>query len=176
QRVCSDCTKTETRDVAATGHSFGNWKQTVAPKCEEKGKEQRVCSDCTKTETRGVAATGHKPGEWIIDKDADVYEDGSKHSTCTECQKEYKEVIPRLAPGEVTLKSVSNSSGYVLVKWEATEGADSYIIYRKKNTATVWTKYATSETTSYKDTSVNSGSKYTDKIGYICKRQNRSFG
>ena len=161
QRICSECEKTETREVAATGHSYGEWTVTVAPKCEEKGEEQRVCSECEKIEIRDVAATGHIPGEWIIDKDADVYEDGLKHSTCTECQKEYTEVIPRLAPAEVTLKSVSNGSGYVLIKWEAAEGADSYIIYRKKNTAKDWTEYDTCKTTSYKDTSVNSNSKYS---------------
>ena len=45
--------------VAALGHDFGDWTQTKAPTCTEKGEEKRTCSRCGAFETREIDATGH---------------------------------------------------------------------------------------------------------------------
>ena len=39
-------------------HAFGEWTQTTAPTCTEKGEETRTC-ECGETETREVDALGH---------------------------------------------------------------------------------------------------------------------
>ena len=40
-------------------HDFGEWTQTKAPTCTEKGEEKRTCTICGSSETRDVAALGH---------------------------------------------------------------------------------------------------------------------
>lgn len=45
--------------INALGHFFGNWYETKAPTCTEKGAEQRDCNNCKHFEMRDVAATGH---------------------------------------------------------------------------------------------------------------------
>ena len=72
---CSRCGKIMSgmAEIAALGHSFGEWTVTTAPTCTEKGVETRYCSRCDATETREVDALGH----------ALVHHDG-KAATCTE--------------------------------------------------------------------------------------------
>ena len=41
-------------------HTFGEWTQTKAPTCTEKGEETRSCSGCDEVETREIAALGHE--------------------------------------------------------------------------------------------------------------------
>lgn len=45
---------TETTHV----HSWGSWKQSLAPTCGKSGEETRSCTGCDAKETRSVAATG----------------------------------------------------------------------------------------------------------------------
>jgi len=49
----------QTQEVAAPGHSYGDWTQTKAPTCTEKGEESRTCSACKDVQKQEVAATGH---------------------------------------------------------------------------------------------------------------------
>ena len=78
-------------------HTFGEWVQTLAPTCEETGKEERVCSDCGEKETRDVEAKGHSYSEWNETKAASCEEDGSRYRSCSECGDEQSEVSPRSA-------------------------------------------------------------------------------
>ncbi len=51
-------------------HSYGDWAQTKAPTCTEKGEETRTCtvSGCTASEKRDVAVLGHSFAEdWTSD-------------------------------------------------------------------------------------------------------------
>ena len=48
------------KKIPALGHDFGDWTQTKAPTCTEKGAEKRVCSRCDTFETREIDALGHK--------------------------------------------------------------------------------------------------------------------
>lgn len=77
-------------------HTFGEWVQTLAPTCEETGKEERVCSDCGEKETRNVKAKGHSYSAWNETEAASCEDDGSRYRTCSECGDEQSEVIPAL--------------------------------------------------------------------------------
>ena len=46
-------------EVAATGHTWGDWVQTTPPTEDEKGEETRECSVCHATETQDIPALGH---------------------------------------------------------------------------------------------------------------------
>ena len=46
-------------------HEYGEWHQTKAPTCEEKGQEQQECA-CGDVKTRDVKALGHDWGEWSV--------------------------------------------------------------------------------------------------------------
>jgi len=58
-------------EVAATGHSFGDWVQTKAPTVSTKGEERRDCANCDHYETRKVeTVTSGSCGDnltWSID-------------------------------------------------------------------------------------------------------------
>ena len=58
---CADCGELLISGsvIGAPGHDFGEWTQTKAPTCTEKGEEKRVCSRCDAVETREIAAHGH---------------------------------------------------------------------------------------------------------------------
>ena len=55
--ACGD-TYTDTK-VAATGHSFGEWKTTKAATCLATGVETRTCSVCSAAETQDTAKAAH---------------------------------------------------------------------------------------------------------------------
>ena len=52
--TCS-CGNSYTEDIKATGHTWGEWKQTTTPSYTAKGEETRTCGKCSATETRDVA-------------------------------------------------------------------------------------------------------------------------
>ena len=83
--------KEEDLVIAALGHDYGEWKQTKAPTCTEKGMEERECSRCHEKETREVAASGHTPGEETKENivDATCTEKGSYDLVvrCTTCNE-----------------------------------------------------------------------------------------
>ena len=43
-------------------HSWGNWTEVTAPKCDEEGQEKRTCSGCDEVETRKTEPLGHQWG------------------------------------------------------------------------------------------------------------------
>ena len=70
--VCGAELHREHKTSEALGHAFGEWTETKAPTCTEKGTETRTCSRCGETETREVAALGH-----------DLIHHEAKAATCT---------------------------------------------------------------------------------------------
>ena len=72
--------------IPALGHDFGEWTQTTAPTCTEKGEETRYCSRHDATETREVAPLGH---EWQFvsitwtGSDEDGYTAAAANYICT---------------------------------------------------------------------------------------------
>ncbi len=87
-KVCTRCG--ETKDVvtvkAPKDHVAGDWKETKAATCTEKGEEAKSCTVCSKVlETREVAAKGHTAGEYTETKAPTCTEKGEEVSKCTVC-------------------------------------------------------------------------------------------
>ena len=104
-------------------HDWGDWAETQAPTCTEKGVEKRTCSVCGETETRDITALGHAWnttncaeeatctregcdatraagehvwGDWTVTKEATCTEAGSRTHACTSCKVEASEAIHAL--------------------------------------------------------------------------------
>lgn len=94
---CTECHAViQTAEIPATGHSFGAWTETIAPKCEVQGEEKRVCSACGKEETREIAALEHHY-ETVIAENATCEQNGKKHEECSICHKKLSDTtIPAL--------------------------------------------------------------------------------
>ena len=109
----------------------------------------------------------HIASSWEIYDEATVHSDGLRYKECTECGEVLETaVIPQLVPETPDLVSVANTTSGVNFTWSETEGADSYIVYRRAyNTKTKkwggWTRIADDVTaTSYVDKTAKSGVYY----------------
>jgi len=71
---------------SATGHALGQWTQTKAPKCTEKGEERRDCAHCDYFVTRALDETGHSYSSVVTDPDCT--EQGYTTYTCA-CGSSY---------------------------------------------------------------------------------------
>lgn len=87
----AECTETKTEPIPATGHTFGEWIETKAPTCTDKGSETRKCV-CGETETRDVAAKGHTFGEWTETKAPTCTEKGTESRKCVCGETETRDV------------------------------------------------------------------------------------
>ncbi len=75
--TCSGCGNSyDVPGDKALGHEFGEYKQTKAPTCTEKGEEVAKCVRCDVTDTKDIPAAGHK------------YEGTKVEPTCTKPGKE----------------------------------------------------------------------------------------
>ncbi len=87
-KATKEITKEETV-VAKKEHTFGEWEQTVAPTCTQKGTETRKCSVCGETETRDVEAKGHSfEGAWVVTKKPTIVSTGVETRVCKVCKGE----------------------------------------------------------------------------------------
>ena len=108
-RTCSRCNETETRDVAALGHTPAEAvkENNVEPTCTENGGFDMVvyCATCgaelSRTHT-DLAALGHDWDDGVIQDAASCTEDGVKLFTCRRCGETRTEVISATGhtPGE----------------------------------------------------------------------------
>ena len=75
--------------IPASGHNWGEWKQTTAPGCEDEGEDTRVCTNegCDKTETRPVSAIGHDYESTVIAPTCEAA--GYTSYTCANCGDSY---------------------------------------------------------------------------------------
>ncbi|MDO5435625.1 MAG: peptidoglycan-binding domain-containing protein, partial [Clostridia bacterium] len=97
KRTCSLCKKSETRDIAATGHKWSSWKETKPATCTETAVEERKCSNCGKTQKRaGAPATGHTWGQWQDTREASCEHSGMKQRTCSVCKQNETQYTPIL--------------------------------------------------------------------------------
>ncbi len=91
-RVCSRCDHTETRTLAAAGHSYV--PTLVLPTCTTPGYNSHTCTACghnyVDTET---AALGHAMGEWKIYAVPDCTTDGEMKRTCIRCDYSETDVL-----------------------------------------------------------------------------------
>ena len=89
-------TQEKTIEVAALGHSWGEWVITVLATCEGEGEKTRECSVCHEKETRPIAALGHSWGEWVITVAPTCDADGEETRECSVCHKKETRVIKAL--------------------------------------------------------------------------------
>jgi hypothetical protein len=95
--VCKNCKDEKVEEIAATDHTFTDWKVFVEPTCTEKGIRQSVCTVCLTTKSEKILALGHDLGEDVITAPTCTVE-GSKHQECSRC--DYKtEATPIAATG-----------------------------------------------------------------------------
>jgi len=95
--VCKNCEGKKVEEIAATDHTFTDWKVFVEPTCTEKGIRQSVCTVCLTTKSEKILALGHDLGKDVITAPTCTVE-GSKHQECSRC--DYKtEATPIAALG-----------------------------------------------------------------------------
>ena len=101
--LCAHCGKllTEGEEIAATGHSFGEYVVTTAPTCNAFGVQTRTCSACGETETdENVPKVEHTFGEWKVTTEATTEAEGVETRTCSGCGQAETRPIAKLAPVE----------------------------------------------------------------------------
>jgi hypothetical protein len=77
-----------------------------------------------------------------------------------------------------TMKSVTNASNGLTVKWSKVTGADGYAVYRKAGSETSWTKVKTiskNSTVSWTDKNVTNGTKYTYVVRAYTKKDGATY-
>ena len=88
KHTCTCCNKVYMTDlVEALGHSFGQWTQTKAPTCVDKGEEKRECDRCDAVETRETDPLGHSYEIQVVEPTC--VSDGYTRHTCTACGDSY---------------------------------------------------------------------------------------
>ena len=123
---CSVCKEILVKqdEIAANGHTFGEWTETLAPTCTAKGSEHRVCEVCDHYETREVNANGHSFGEWKQAKAPSCTSKGSELRVCAVCSHEETR--------EVNATGHTNAAAVVENRTEATcttDGSYDSVLY-----------------------------------------------
>lgn len=96
----------ESSEPAATSqahkHTYGEWTETKAPTCTEKGSKERTCTECGEKQTQSVSAKGHTYVEDASkSKAATCLEGGTKVSKCSVCGDEKTEEVDALGHDNV---------------------------------------------------------------------------
>ena len=132
--ICERCgDKYVDSEVAATGHSFGDWNVTKEATCTETGSKTRSCIKCGATETEEIKAKGHTE---VIDEavPAGCETTGlTEGSHCSVCNKVFaaQEVIP--------------ANGHTSGNWEITKEASCTAEGEKVQKCTVCGKTVNTE-------------------------------
>lgn len=87
--ACDETTPTPpngNETTACLNHTFGEWTQTKAPTCTEKGSESRSCTICGHSQTQWVEAMGHGFGEWTETHAPTRTEKGEERRDCENCE------------------------------------------------------------------------------------------
>ena len=95
---CSRCDATkDEKEIAPSGHKFGEWKESKSANCEEGGKEKHICSVCQFEAERDTAPLGHDwEADYTIDVKPTCTQPGSKSIHCSRCDatKDVTEIEP----------------------------------------------------------------------------------
>ena len=84
KRDCSRCDHSETRDVAAKGHSYSH--VVTAPTCTEDGYTTHTCGDCGHSyKDSTTTKLGHNMGQWTQTKAPTCTDKGTEKRNCTRC-------------------------------------------------------------------------------------------
>lgn len=122
-RICTGCGDTQTREIAAFGHDWGNCTVVdknfhqrvcarcdrtetedhtfdtllVEPTCTEIGYTVYTCADCGYSTTdKETSALGHYFGEWVVTTPATVQETGEETRACIRCGETQTRLIDKL--------------------------------------------------------------------------------
>lgn len=111
---CKDCGKDFGKtEIAAKGHTPGNWEVKKAATCTEAGENVKKCTVCKAVvETKAVAKKGHDFESPKVVKEATCTEKGLKEGKCKNCGQTAKEEIPMKAhtPGAWEVKTAATCS------------------------------------------------------------------
>lgn len=85
--TCKNCNHSYKGDeVAAKGHTFGEWVIIASPNCDQGGSRKHTCTVCGYVETENLNPTGHAwEDDYTVDKEPTCTEDGSKSIHCKNC-------------------------------------------------------------------------------------------
>ncbi len=101
KHVCSSCSHTEYKTVAALGHDYSSaWTVDKAATCTASGTKSHHCSRCTsKSSVTTIPANGHSWSGWTVTKQATYETTGTKVRECTAsgCSAEESAVIAKLS-------------------------------------------------------------------------------
>ena len=86
--TCSVCKHSYNADTTnKLGHAFGEWIETEAPTCTEKGESRRDCDRCDHFEIKEISAAGHKYEGVVTAPTCEA--DGYTTYTCSVCKHSY---------------------------------------------------------------------------------------
>ena len=92
-RTCASCNETETRSVAAKGHTLKD--TVVAATCTTEGYTLHECTVCGYSYRDTVTpALGHQWGQWTVEQEADCFHDGKETRTCATCSETESRIVP----------------------------------------------------------------------------------
>ncbi len=92
-RTCAYCNETETRSVAAKGHTLKD--TVVAATCTAEGYTLHQCTVCGYSYRDTVTpALDHQWGEWTVKQEADCFHAGTETRTCATCGETETRVLP----------------------------------------------------------------------------------
>ncbi len=142
--------------VPATGHKWGEWKETPAT-CEKEGYRTRVCTVCNEPETEILPATNHNWVQTSVKQAATCGKAGIAVETCSTCQATREVEIPatgahNFGSWTITKKATATTDGEMTRFCEC--GASETQIYK-----------ATVKTISFINSYV--GNTQTTKVDYV---------
>ena len=157
----------ETRSIAPTLHSYGDWVVTKSATCTEDGVETRTCPKCNGVETRSIPKSGHTYGDWTVVQEASCTAQGSKTRTCSTCGNVDTAVIEMAAHKYVSETIPATCSAPGGTKYTCSVCGKTYT-----ETATVgWSDWSETKPAGVEDSLIESktqyrSSKYETKTSY----------
>lgn len=73
---------TQTREIPALGHTWGEWEEVTLPACMTDGANRRLCSVCGNYDYTPVPALGHDWGEWETVREPACLSEGYDMRVC----------------------------------------------------------------------------------------------
>ncbi len=84
EKVCADCGETDTVEIPALGHLYG--EVVIEPTCTTGGHTTHVCGRCGDSYIdHETTPTGHSFTDWVVDNDSTCTEEGIQHRECEAC-------------------------------------------------------------------------------------------
>ena len=110
--ICSGCGEKRLEPIPATGHKYGEWKETKAATCTATGTMTRTCSVCGDEEKKQIDAKGHN-----------IVADSAVAATCTTDGKtagSHCSVCSKVIKAQTVIKATGHKYGEWAVTKEPT--------------------------------------------------------